>query len=116
MGCQSRRAAVAGCIRKLTRRSLNPLPRARELGDWHQFDGGDAQIPQLRNARDNRVKRPLARECAHVKFVEDVVAQFNPTPVFILPFEAWRYNLRRSMNSLRLEPRSWIGKFEGAVR
>src|SRR5579859_4954052 len=106
---QAQRSAIGLLHSERKDAVVTPIARAGELGDWHQFDGGDAQIPQLRKARDNRVKPPLVRERAHVKFVENVVAQFNRAPVFIMPFEEWRYDLRRSMNSLRLEPRGGVG-------
>src|SRR5207253_78867 len=37
---------------------VTPVARARELGDWHQLDGGHAEVGKRGKMRDDRLERP----------------------------------------------------------
>jgi hypothetical protein len=64
-----------------------PVAIAGELVDGHEFEGGDAQGFEGREARDNGVEGALGGEGADVEFVEDEIGTGDSPPGGIGPGE-----------------------------
>lgn len=52
---------------------VTPVARSGELGDGHEFDGGDADFPEFLKPGDDAVERSCGAERAHVEFADDVI-------------------------------------------
>ena len=74
-GVDEPRQAVGPAVGRTARRVdvdavVAPAARARELGDRHELDRGDAELGELAQVRDRAVERPLGGERADVQLVE----------------------------------------------
>jgi hypothetical protein len=61
---ETTRAAVRGLGREEMGAVVAPVAGSRELGDGHQLDGGDPQIDELWQMRDDGLERARAGEGA----------------------------------------------------
>ena len=93
-----------------------PAPRPRELADRHQLDGGDPQLEQGREARDDRVEGPLGRERADVDLVEDQVLPLDPLPIALVPGRAARGTRRPRAGGCRRAASASRGRAGGGRR
>src|SRR5262245_41759704 len=88
---------------------IAPAPRAGEVGDRHQLDGGDPELGEVREPLGDTLKGTLRRERAHVQFVENQVLCRNTAPGLVCPREGTRIDdPRPTMNPLRLKPRGRV--------
>ena len=95
---------------------VTPVARARELGDWHQLDGGHAEVGERGKMRDDRLERPGRCERAHVELVDDQVARRVAAEVLVGPEEAPRIHHRRGpVHALGLPARDRVGTVPLAV-
>src|SRR5258708_35582746 len=89
-----------------------PIPRYRELSDWHYFDGRHAKGCKLIQRGKQRSESSFARKCSNVQFIEDAVLQRQTFPVAVRPFEGSQVDqFGRSVNSIRLAARRGIRTF-----
>ncbi len=96
-------ATVAVLHRKGENAVVTPVAGAGELGDRHQFDGGDPHVAQFLKARNNRVEGALRGECSDVQFIDDHLGQGPPLPVTVTPGERLMiYDLRGAMHAVGL--------------
>ncbi len=102
--------AVARIRRKGQHAVIAPIPRAGEIGERHQLDRGDAEIPQPVELGHRRTIGSRARERAEMQLVNDGFAPRPAAPGFVAPFErVRRHELARAMDVLRLKARRGIG-------
>ena len=66
-----------------------PVTAAGELGNGHEFNSRDTEIFQFVQIMNNGLKGALWRERAYVKFVDNIVMQWQSAPAVILPGEVW---------------------------
>jgi hypothetical protein len=95
---------------------IAPVARAGELGERHQLDGGDAEVPQIVETLDDRVERAFGRESAHVNFVEKIVLERQAPPSRVAPIEIRVDDGRGAVHAERLEARSGIGAIGAVIR
>ena len=62
-----------------------PAAAAREVGDRHQLDRGDAQLGELGQVRDDRVERAVLRERPDVQLVDDQLLERHAVPAGVVP-------------------------------
>ena len=78
-GVDEAREPVRPAVRRMRREGVEPVvaPVAipGERRDGHRLDRRDAELAQLREARDHAVERPLGRERADVQLVEDELVE-----------------------------------------
>src|SRR5262245_55168141 len=94
---------------------VSPVASSRKLHDRHELHGRHAEIPQIVEARNNRIESSLPRERTDVKLVENIVAQRQAEPVVIVPGEGPVDDLRRLVDAVGLKTRGWIGTLFPAV-
>jgi hypothetical protein len=89
---------------------------AREVGDRHEFDRGDPQLDQIVQTFPYAVERPLGREGADVKFVEDDLFPWPTAPARILPPIFGRIDdLAGTVDIVRLIPGPGIGNSKVSI-
>src|SRR5947209_3738268 len=88
---------------------IPPAKAAGKLGNGHHFNGGDADLSQVRQMFGRCAPASLLSECAGMHLVEDLALKLNPWPSIVRPPEARGiHDFGRSMGPLRLKPRSWV--------
>jgi hypothetical protein len=84
---EAERAAVGGLRGGQVDAVVAPAVAAGELADRHQLDGGDPQLPQLAQVRDDRLEGAFGGERADVQLVEDEVVDGGRHPLPVRPLE-----------------------------
>lgn len=102
------RSAVRALCRVGADAVIPPVARAGKLRDRHELDRRDAQVAQLVQLRDRGVERALGRERADVQLIDHITMQRKTDPLFGLPLEFARHDLRRPVHALRLGARGGI--------
>ncbi len=103
-------AAVARLGRVEGHAVVAPVAIARELGDGHDLDCGDAQVAQRPQPLDDGVERAGRRERADVQLVEDVVRHLGRAPTVVGPTKRGRVDhTRRAVHAVRLMAAHGIG-------
>src|SRR5438309_11491457 len=92
-----------------------PPMLAGEGGDGHDLDRGDAELPQVVQARDDSLERALRRERPHVELIDDEVLEAEAVPPFRLRGDR-ADDLRRTAKTLRLGARDRVGEAFLAVQ
>ena len=106
------RPAVAVLSRIGEHAVISPVAGARELADRHDLDGGDAQIAELAQPRDDRLECPFRSESADVQLVEDEIFSTQPLPIAVAPGEPPRDHDRRgTLDTLGLPERAGVCTF-----
>ncbi len=72
---QTNGAAVGVLRRKGKHPIVAPVAPSGKLGHGHQFQGREAQILQLIQVGNNRVKGPCRGKSPHVQLINDVISQ-----------------------------------------
>src|SRR5688500_3692681 len=84
---------------------IAPVPPAREIGDWHQLDRGDAEVRQPVEPALDAGEVAAVAEGAGVKLVEHGLHPWPPAPVGAAPLVRQRIDhYARAMNAVRLLP------------
>ena len=69
------RAAVTVLHREKINPVVAPVAPSRKLGHGHEFQGCEAQLFQLIQVGNNRVKGPFRGKSPHVQFINNVIVQ-----------------------------------------
>ena len=104
------RAAIGVGRREGQHAVIAPVPPARESGDRHDLDGGDAEIDQMAELADGRAKGAFRREGADVQLVDDRLLPWAAGPGVVAPDIGGRIDDHAgAVHVLRLMARSRIG-------
>ena len=115
-GPQVIRAAIGAVGRVEQDAVVAPVAPAREVGDRHQLDRGDAGIDDVVEPLDRGPKRAARRERADVKLQDHRVLPWPATPCARAPFVAAVVDdLARPVHVLRLKMRGRIRHLDLAV-
>ena len=100
--------AVAGLGGVREHAVVSPVPRAGELGDRHQLDGGDTERTQVVESLDDRVERARVGEGADVDLRDDEVGDDPADPLGIRPRELGVDDRRLAVHAVGLRTRRGI--------
>ncbi len=90
---------------------VSPAKSAGKFADRHQFNHGDAQLPERLQARARSLPCSLGAEGSDMKLVDDLPVQRQPRPRKIGPREPPRlHDLRRTVWAVGQEPGRGIGQ------
>ena len=111
-GAQVVRMAVGARGRVEEHAVVAPVPAAREVGQRHDLDGRDTQVPEVIELADGGEERALARERADVQLVDDERVQRHAAMVgVVLPgVLPGRHDLRGTVDAPRLVARERVGE------
>ena len=114
-GVDEARERLGAAVGRLRRAQVDavvaPAARARELGDRHQLDGGDAELGERRQVRDRAVERALGGERADVQLVEHLRAERGGVERLVGPRERGRVDhARRPAQAVGLPARRRVGQ------
>ena len=102
-----------GIVRRIGQHAvIAPAAPAREMGDGHDLDGGDAEMGKVRQALDGGAEGAFRREGADVQFVEHGLLPRPALPADIAPGIAPVVDdHRRSVDIVPLRMGGGIGNF-----
>ena len=85
-----------------------PVALSRKLGDGHELDRGDPEIPKPLESTRRGVERSFERKRPDVELVDNQLFEGSVAPRAVGPIELGGDDLRRTVDALRLQPRRWV--------
>ena len=102
-GLEVLRPSVGRIGREKVDAVVAPIATAREIGDRHQLDRGDAELDEIVQLVDGRAERAFGRERPDVQLVDDRLLPGAAAPRPVAPLVGARIDhLARAMHVLRL--------------
>ena len=104
-------SAIALLHRKGINAVVAPVTAARKLGHRHDFHRGEAQLLEVVQMGDNRVKGAGGGEGAHVQLIDDKIFQGQAEPALVFPGKVGVRHLGGPVHVFRLMPGGRVGTF-----
>src|SRR5438045_799616 len=103
-------ASVRMCRREKIHTVITPTEVAGKIRDRHYFNNGDANAGQLSQLFCGSAPGSFLGERAHVQLINDLAFQLLAGPFRVRPAKRCRIDYAgRTMRSIGLETRRWIG-------